>query len=140
MVYLADAPGAVLAYGDEDARLFANDDGRDLDSFQVRGPIQVLGGASPALYVLTGDELRIVTERGVQTIAVPASTLAKTCGDGILLELRAPGRYRLVGPDGRTRGDLDAPGASFSVIGARGGPYVLEPARLRVAKWPGQLW
>jgi hypothetical protein len=139
-VYLAIAPGAVLVYGDEDARLIALDDGRDLDRFEVLGSIHVLGSERHALYALTGDELRIITPRGVQTLAVPASELAQTCGDGILIELRTPGRYRLLGPDGRTRGDLDAPGASFSVIGTRGGPYVLEPTRLRVAKWPGQLW
>ncbi len=139
-VYLASAPGAVLVYGDQDARVFALEDGRDLASFEVLGPIDVLGSDRHALYVLTGDELRIITERGVEVLSVPASDLAKTCGDGILLQLRAPGRYRLVGPDGRTRGDLEAPGANFSVIGTRGGPYVLEPARLRVAKWPGQSW
>jgi hypothetical protein len=140
MVYLADAPGAILAYGNQDARLFANDDGRDLDSFQVLGPIHVLGGARHALYVLTADELRIVTAAGVRTVAVPSGDLEHECGDVILLRLRTPGHYRLIGSDGATRGDFEAPGARFSCIGTRGGPYVLGPARLRVAKWPGQLW
>jgi hypothetical protein len=139
-VYLAEAPGAVLVYGDQDARLIANDDGRDLDAFPILGPIHVLGDARPATYVLTGDELRIITTSGVRVVPVPAGDLEKACGDGILLKLRTSGRHRLVGPDGATRGDFDARGARISVIGTRGGPHVLEPDRLRVGKWPGQLW
>jgi len=139
-MYLADAPGSVLVYGDQYARLFALQDGREVDGFDVLGSIHVLGGEREALYVLNGDELRIVTADGVRVVSVPSGDIATTCGGGVLLALRDSGRYRLIGPDGRTRGDIEAPRARFSVIGTRGGPYVLEPGRLRVAKWPGQLW
>ena len=138
--YLADAPGSVLLYDDQSARLFALQDGRELDGFDVLGSVHVLGGEREALYVLSGDELRIVTSDGVRVIAVPSTDIATTCGGGVLLRLREGSRYRLIGPDGQTRGDIEAPRARFSVIGTRAGPYVLEPGRLRVAKWPGQLW
>lgn len=139
-MYLADAPGSVLVYGDQSAQLFALQDGRELDGFDVLGAIHVLGGERQALYVLSGDELRIVTSDGVRVVSVPSTDIATTCGGGVLLRLRESSRYRLIGPDGQTRGDIEAPGARFSVIGTRGGPYVLEPGRLRIAKWPGQLW
>jgi hypothetical protein len=139
-MYLADAPGSVLVYDDQSARLFALQDGRELDGFDVLGSVHVLGGEHEALYVLSGDELRIVTSKGVRVVSVPSGDIATTCGGGVLLRLRESSRYRLIGPDGQTRGDIEAPGAGFSVIGTRGGPYVLQPRRLRIAKWPGQLW
>ncbi len=58
--------------------------------------------------------------------------------DPILPDDKAPprGRCLVVGCEGRVRGAFDAPGARWSVIGTRGGPYVIEPARLRI----GAFW
>ena len=111
-MYLADAPGSVLVYGDQAARLFALEDGRELAGFEVLGSIHVLGGEREALYVLNGDELRIVTADGVRVVSVPSADIATTCGGGVLLRLRDRNRYRLIGPDGQARGDIEVELAS----------------------------
>lgn len=47
-----------------------------------------------------------------------------------------PGRCLVVGNEERIRGAFDAPGACWSVFGTHGGPYVVEPGRLRI----GSFW
>ena len=70
--------------------------------------------------------------------------MVTTLGDAAVLELGArllepdgpcdPGHCVVVSGEGNVRGRFVARGAEWSVIGTVGGPYVVEPDRLRIGK------
>jgi hypothetical protein len=78
--------------------------------------IQILAGASKRIFL--GEELQFET----------------TCGEELLLR-SDEGRCFVIAPGGRVR-IFDGPDARFSVVGTRGGPYVVEPGRVRIGSFP----
>ncbi len=132
--YLAEVPGGLLVYNDaraetidprtgnpvaptleiEAAHLFTARDGTSY--LQERAFLWVLGQERKRVFV--GEERRLET----------------TCGSDALLRDER-GECLLVGSDGSLRGRFSAPDAQFSVVGTRGGPYVIEGSRVRIASF-----
>ncbi len=84
----------------------------------VREPtaVHVLAAASKRVFL--GEELQFET----------------MCGEELLLR-SDEGRCFLISPNGSVR-TFDARRARFSVVGTCGGPYVVEPGRVRVGSFP----
>lgn len=96
----------------------------------------LLVGDAGTAYLRSGAELWIVAD-DARTLELDEDfELLTTCGDEALFG-DDNGRFLVVGEAGVV-GGFEAPGADFSVIGSRGGPYVLEPGRLRV-RWRRQI-
>jgi hypothetical protein len=107
---------------------------------------------SPALADASGTEyhagrtLRLVRDLDVVCeLALDGEyEVVTTLGDAAVLELGArlldddepcdPGQYLVVSREGKPRGRFVASRAQWSVIGTIGGPYIVEPERLRIGK------
>lgn len=85
-----------------------------------------------------GREREVFLDGGYEVATTLGDAAVLSSLDPLLPDDRAPprGRCVVVGGDGRVRGAFDAPAARWSVVGTRGGPYVIEPGRLRV----GSFW
>lgn len=128
--YGVATPNGVLVYDDVRAHLLDRD-GRAITSFAVEHP-DVLTGTGGTVYVKSTAELWIVRDEASAIVVGTALALETTCGDAALLA-RADGYCELVSRDG-SRASFTATGATFSVIGTLGGPYVVEAARIRAAR------
>ncbi|WP_428267940.1 hypothetical protein [Haliangium sp.] len=86
-------------------------------------------------YLVAGPTVLRIRGRAMERTDLEAPyRFATTAADAIILaDPRAPGRYLVLGADGVRRGVFEAPRASLSVVATRGGPYLLEPDRLRIA-------
>ena len=130
--YVVPTTHGVLVYDDTQAQVLDRD-GHLITSFPVESP-DVCVGRAGSVYLKSNDTLWIL---GVDArpFHVPlAAELETTAGDNVLMSL-GNGRFEVVSADGQ-RAQFIAPRARFSVIGTRGGPYVIEPGRLRVAAFP----
>jgi hypothetical protein len=86
-----------------------------------------------AIYLLDDRWLWIIADGEARRVALPfEAELLTTAANAALLGDRETGRYVVIGADGVTRGGFEAEDVSFSVAGTLGGPYVLEPRRLRI--------
>jgi len=121
----------VLLYDDARAHL-VDRDGRLVRSFAVEDP-QVSVGCEGTAYVKTADQLWVVRDDAHSIGVMLECTLETTCGDDALLSF-GDGRFELFTRDGRRHG-FTASDAEFSVVGTVGGPYVVEPERIRVARF-----
>ncbi len=127
--YGVDSPCGFLVYDDDHAYLL-DPKGTIVRTLAVESP-DVSVGSGGTVYMKTTDQLWIFGMH-VNLVEVPlAAELETTCNDRALLSTGV-GRFLVVGPDGRRSG-FAAPEASFTVFGTVGGPYVVEPTRLRVA-------
>ena len=132
--YFTIVRAGVLVQDDRGARIIDPSTGRDTEeSFAVegasvrttRGGVTYVQGSN-ALHVIDGAAGRLFVGEGMH--------LETLCGEDALLRDER-GRCLLVSPDGTMRA-FDAPRAQFSVFATRGGPYVLEPGRLRIGRLP----
>lgn len=125
--YGTETKRGVLVYDNSRAHLLGAD-GVVKREFPVESP-DVLGGRSGTVYLKAGAELWIVDEDARAIVVGSDASLETTCGDDALLR-REDGRCLLVGKEG-IRGTFEAKDASFSVVGTRGGPWVIEGDRIR---------
>jgi len=128
-LYAVPTRDGVLIYDDVEAQLIDRH-GFVEAGFAVESP-DVAVGRGGTVFLKSTDQLWVI-DASVRTFEVDlAAHLLTTCGERALLAV-AEGRFEQVASDG-ARAGFTAPGARFSVIGTRGGPYVVEPSRLRVA-------
>ena len=120
----------VLLYDDTHAHLLDRE-GRLVCSFAVENP-DVRVGAGGTAYMKTAADLWIVRDEASSVTVTLACELVTTCGDDALLSC-GDGRYELIARDGR-RAEFFA-SAEPSVVGTRGGPYIMENERIRVARF-----
>jgi hypothetical protein len=128
--YLTETPAGVLLYDDVCATVLDLDDGSVRTSFPIESA-SVFVGRRGTVYLLSLGELWTLREEARSMRVGLGAELETTCGDDVLLR-RKDGTCVLVGPRG-VRGKFAAKSASFSVIGTRGGPWVVEGDRIRGA-------
>jgi hypothetical protein len=121
----------VLLYDDVRAHLLDRD-GVVVTTFAVEYP-DVCVGSGGTVYMKSAADLWIVGDAADSIEVGPDRELRTTCGDAALLEVS--GRCELVSRDG-TRTAFDVP-AGKVVMGTVGGPYVVEPGRVRAVGFGG---
>ncbi len=134
--YFCRVPRGLLVYDDRTAQAL---DPLTGERFGAPIPIEdasVLEAKSGAVYLRTQNALWVFGEgEPVRVFVGEHMRLETTCGDAALLRDRR-GDCLVVGSDGSLRASFRAPHARFSVVGTRGGPYVVEPEHVRVAHFP----
>lgn len=123
----------VLVWDDQRAHLLDRD-GNVVTSFAVEAAA-VRVGSGGTVYVKTTVELWTIGDDARSFSTLLDNKLVTTCGDNALIAGR-DGRYEVVAPDGTRRG-FTATGAEFSVVATNGGPYVVEPERIRISAFAG---
>ena len=137
--YFASVPGGMLVYDNAVARFIDPRTGEAVaSSFTVEQPA-VFGASNGTAYLRDRAALWVFDGGARARIFVGEDmNLETTCGDGALLRDGA-GQCLLFDPSAAVRGRFSAPAASFSVVGTRGGPYVIEESdgntRLRIARF-----
>jgi hypothetical protein len=135
-LYLASTGGLAVAYGESGAVVVDMDTGeivRRIDLQMRSGVPDLAQDKARAIYLLDDRWLWIIAEREARRVTLPfEAELLTTAANAALLGDPETGRYVVIGSDGVTRGGFDAEDVSFSVAGTLGGPYVLEPGRLRI--------
>jgi hypothetical protein len=126
---------AVLVYDDTSAEVFDARTGEiRVRAFRVDSPL-VLAGSDGTIFLRTEDVLFTIRDGDPVRLFVGESMdLETTSGDAAILR-DDDGACLVVGSDGQPRARFDAPDARFSVVGTRGGPYVVEPERVRIARF-----
>ncbi len=127
--YGVATPGGVLVYDDTRAHLI-DERGTVKKSFEVESP-SVLAGNGGTVYLRSLAELWIIREDARVINVSTDMELESTSGDDAILR-HGKGMYIVASKDG-FRGEFNAKSASFSVSGTRGGPWVVEPERIRGA-------
>jgi hypothetical protein len=128
----------VLVYGGSHATLFRACDGEILAEIDEPFDLALAVDRAGHGYVLAGPSLLRIRGDTVERTALDrAHRWATGIEDAIVLaDPEEQGRYLVVGIDGSIRGEFRAPKARFSVATTHGGPYVLEPERLRIGSFP----
>ncbi|MBA3542810.1 MAG: hypothetical protein H0T79_24545 [Deltaproteobacteria bacterium] len=121
----------LLLHDDRRAHLLDRD-GSVITSFAVEDA-RVAVASDGTVYVKSAAELWIVRATAQRVTVRLEHALVTTCGAAALLAGPA-GQFELVAPD-HTRHAFTANDAAFSVVGTIGGPYVVEPERIRVARF-----
>jgi hypothetical protein len=140
--YLASSGDLVVAYGAAAAAMVVDArSGGVVKRLQLMndpvGP-EVFVDVTGAVYLRDDRWLWIIADGAVTRVALPfAASLLTTAGPSALLGDALSGQYVLVGRDGSVRGGFSAEEARFSVVATQGGPYVVEPRRLRVLAFRG---
>lgn len=137
-----DVPGGLLAHDRT-----AADTIDPVTGAQVAPPLavedaQVVVAHDGTAYLRDRAALWVLGQARTRVFVGENTHLETTCGGAALLR-DARGECLLVGPDAAIRGRFAAPGARFSVVGTRGGPYVVEHglvdgapgARVRIARF-----
>lgn len=129
----------VLVYHDRRALLLDPADGSTVARLDEPFTLSFAVDRDHNGYLVGGPSVLRIRGRSVERTELEASYRFATTAAGaiVLADPRTPGRYLVLGADGIRRGVFDAPGANFSVFATRGGPYVLEPGRLRIAAFGG---
>lgn len=136
--YLHAIGGHVLVYGGHRARLIRATDGAAVHDFVEPFPVTLVADHAGEGYLLAGPSVVHVAKSGAvrRTELDRAYAYATAIDDAVVLADREEaGRYVVVSAEGGLT-EFIAPGARFSVITTRGGPYVLEPDRLRIGALP----
>ncbi len=94
----------------------------------------LLVGRQGTTYLSAGASVWVLGQERTQLLLGQGVSLETTCGDDALIR-DDKGQCLVVGPDASVRGRFYAPEARFSVVGTRGGPYLIEPGRVRIGKW-----
>jgi hypothetical protein len=137
--YFAEVPDGLLVYDDASARTLDPRTGKEVaDPIDVEAIVHLLSDRDGTSYLQDRVWLWVFgkTER-TRIFVGERMRLETTCGDCALLRDDA-GDCLVIGSDG-ARGRFSAPGAQLSVIGTRGGPYLVEGARVRVARFAQAL-
>ncbi len=135
--YLGLVGEHAVVYSDGRAALFRVADGARVAEIDEPFPLTFHRDGAGDGYLLGGPSvLRIDRAGRVERTELDAAyAFATTIGDAMVLADRVtPGRYVVVRRDGALH-EFVAPGARFSVVTTRGGPYVLEPERLRIGRF-----
>jgi hypothetical protein len=131
-VILHDDTQVEIYRGDDGVQVAAVNEAFSLTFIHVRGDISSFVGGTVLLRVIDG----VVHRTQLDSRFVFGAPL----DDGVLLvDSDHPGRCVVFGADGRCRGEFEASGAQFSQIYQPGGPYVLEPHRLRIGALPADV-
>jgi hypothetical protein len=132
--YFAAVRNGVLVHDDRGARIIDPRTGGDThDAFAVENA-SVRATRGGVTYVQESTALHVIDETSRRIFVGEGMSLETLCGEDALLRDER-GRCLLVSPDGAIRA-FDAPHARFTVFGTRGGPYVVEPERVRIGRLP----
>jgi hypothetical protein len=133
--YFHATKSGMLVVDDENAEIFDPHTGARLVArWHVDSP-DVRVASDGTAFVHTENELLTIGDGAPVRLFVGESMkLVATCRDAAILR-DARGGFLMVGSDGQPRARFEAPNARFSVFGTRGGPYVVEPERVRVGSF-----
>jgi hypothetical protein len=129
--YFCKTKNGLLVYDDASAEIFDVSDGSCREKWKVESP-DVLAASDGTVFVRSQSALWTIGDGApVRLFVGEHMRLETTCGDAAVLR-DGRGACLLVGSDGAPRASFEAREANFSVVGTRGGPYVLEPGRVRI--------